>query len=124
METWLTGKYIKVEFTVISKESRGTVTDVSPKSIPDSWRHVRSTFINFQLTVHTRMLLRKDIYVSSYFLGSHILIHAGIRNNCIHFQVTMPDLVSRHTEAGLAINSILVYSPIMGRAGSTLIVIS
>ena len=32
-EMWLTGTFIKVEFTVVSKKSRWTITEVSPKSI-------------------------------------------------------------------------------------------
>lgn len=35
----------------------------------------------------------------------------------------MPALVSRHTEAGVAIDSILAHSPIVARAGRTFIVI-
>jgi hypothetical protein len=72
----------------------------------------------------TRKLLRADTSVSSYLIEAHSLILAGIRNTFIHFQVTMPALVSRHTEAGVAIDSILAHSPIVARARSTLIVIS
>jgi hypothetical protein len=50
-------------------------------------------------------------------------MHAGIRNTFICFQVTMPALVLRHTEAGVAIDSVLAHSPIVVMTGITLIVI-
>lgn len=71
----------------------------------------------------TRILLRADTSVSPYLIEAHSLIHARIRNTFIYFQVTMPALVSRHTEAGIAIDSILAHSPIVARAGRTLVVI-
>ena len=74
-----------------------------------------STVLGFQLTVHTR------IHFLSHEAGR--LIYAGIRNTFIHFQVTMPALVSRHTDAGVAIDSIPAHSNIVAGPASTLIVI-
>ena len=64
METWQIGMFIRAEFTVVSKGSRCTVTEVSPKSIP-TCSTMKTRLINFQLTVHTRILLRIDTRVSS-----------------------------------------------------------
>ena len=63
--------------------------------------------------------MRIFLYIEAYSTN-----HTGVRNIFIHVPVTMPSLVSRHTEAGVAIDSILAHSPIVARARSTLIVIS
>ena len=47
---------------------------------------------------------------------AYSLIHEGIRNTFILFQVTMSALESKHTEAGLAFDSIVVSIPILARA--------
>jgi hypothetical protein len=59
-------------------------------------------------------------FVSSYLIKMYSLIQAGIKSILIHFQVIIPAWISRHTEAGIAIDSILAHSPIVA---STLIVI-
>jgi hypothetical protein len=55
METRLTFTFINAEFTVLSKESRCTVTGVAPWSVLTCGTvetRLGSAFINFQLTVH------------------------------------------------------------------------
>jgi hypothetical protein len=64
----------QVEFTVLSKESWSTVTEISPKSILSrgtTQTRLGSTIINFQLTVHTRTLLKIVTPTFCFLLGSH-----------------------------------------------------
>lgn len=63
------------------------------------------------------------MHVSFYPIETYNLIHTGSKIIFIHFQVTVPASVSRYTEAGVAIDSILAHSPIVVKTGSTLIVI-
>lgn len=58
METRRTGTLVRVELTVVAQESRGTVTEVGPHSVPASGTieaGLGPTLINFQFTVYTFM---------------------------------------------------------------------
>ena len=84
VEIWLTGTFVKVEFTVVSEESRCTLPEVSLKSVLAPCRYCwdpHSSIFSSQLRAEYSW--RQTPCKSSYLIEAYQLIHAGIRNTLL-----------------------------------------
>jgi hypothetical protein len=87
METWLTGTFIKDEFTVVSKESRYIFTEVSPEKYPDTWHDVDLAGTFHILTHNSHQNTLDDRHTSDQMCRDQKHIHPlPSHNACLGIQ--------------------------------------